>query len=142
MVCEPPDPTLLGRVDELHVAKTGLAPIEKRAETVTHLILLEHHEVEMLDPLFSIISHPFFHGRRTKDVPNVFINKCIPIGREEKTHVGAGSIVDRDKGTNLDKFSAARSPKPFFSVKTMSIGAYCLRWNLETVRRRDFESRG
>jgi hypothetical protein len=46
-----------------------------------------------------------------------------------------------DKRTNLGKFSAARSPKPFFSVRTMSIGAYCLRWNLEAVKTRDLKPR-
>lgn len=78
MVGEPPDPTLFGRVDELRVVRTRLAPMEGQAETETHLVLLEHHEIEMLDPFFPIFSHPFFHGRRTKDVPDVFINKRIP----------------------------------------------------------------
>jgi hypothetical protein len=31
--------------------------------------------------------------------------------------------------------SAARNPKPFISVLTISIGAYCLRWNLRGMFR-------
>lgn len=50
--------------------------------------------------------------------------------------MSARIIVNPDQGTNLGKFSAARSPKPFFSVRTMSIGAYCLRWNLGRMRMR------
>ena len=79
MVCKSPDATLLGRVDELSAAgKTVLAPKVGQAKIGTHLILLEHHEVKVLNPLFPIFSHTFFHGRRTKDIPNVFINKRIP----------------------------------------------------------------
>ena len=132
MVGESPDPAFLSRVDELHVACPFLALEKRRAATGTYLVLLEHHKVEVLNPLFPIIPHPFLHGRRTKDIPDVFINKRVPV-RETKTHVNARNAVEAGKRTNLDRFSAARSPKPFFSVRTISIGAYCLRWNLVTV---------
>ena len=132
MVCESPDPAFLGGVDELHVARPCLALIEHQAAAKTHLVLLKHHKVEVLNPLFPIIPHPFLHGRRTKDIPNVFINKCIPVWVTE-THVSVRDTWKVGKRTSLVRFSVARSPKPFFSVRTISIGAYCLRWNLAIV---------
>ena len=39
--------------------------------------------------------------------------------------------ADADKA-HFGKFWAARSPKPFISVLTISIGAYCFRWNLSS----------
>lgn len=45
---------------------------------VTHFILLQHHEVEMLDSFQRIIPHSLLEDRWRDYVPDIFINKGIP----------------------------------------------------------------
>jgi hypothetical protein len=52
-----------------HVAKEGCT---------THLVLLQHHKVEMLDALFRVFSHALHKGRIRNDVTDVFVNERIP----------------------------------------------------------------
>jgi hypothetical protein len=42
-----------------------------------HLILLQHHEIKMLDPLRSIIAHTLLERWRVDDVPHVFIDERV-----------------------------------------------------------------
>jgi len=57
MICKPANPATLGCVNEL---QNGLRNMIPRLENITRLILLEHHEIEMLDTFLSIFSHALF----------------------------------------------------------------------------------
>ncbi len=87
----------------------------------THLVLLQHHKVEMLDALFRIFPHPLDKRRIRNDVANILVNECIPfvVSMSERTMPVTM--------TYLGMSSTARSPNPFFSVLTMSIFAYSRR---------------
>ena len=95
MVRESSNPALFGRVDELHVA-LRLALVKKKQTTETHLVLLKHHKVKMLNPLFPIIPHPFLHGGGTKDIPDIFIDERVS-ARMTKTHVSARNPASVDE---------------------------------------------
>ena len=43
------------------------------------LILLEHHEIEMLNPLNSIVAHTLLKGGRIDDVADVFVNEGVSV---------------------------------------------------------------
>lgn len=45
----------------------------------SHLVLLQHHEVEMFDPLSRILSHTFHEGRMTNHVADIFVYKGVPV---------------------------------------------------------------
>ena len=96
---------------------------------ISHLILLQHHKVEMLDALFRIFSHTLDKRRIRDDVTNILVNERIPfvMSRSERTIL--------DTMTHLAMSSPARSPNPFFSVLTISILAYSRRWNLHERQR-------
>ena len=47
-------------------------------DPTTHLVLLQHHKVEMLDALFRVFSHALHEGRIRNDVTDVFVNERIP----------------------------------------------------------------
>lgn len=44
----------------------------------TYLIFLQHHEVEVLDPFFRILTHTLHKGRVADDVTDIFINEGVP----------------------------------------------------------------
>jgi hypothetical protein len=44
-----------------------------------HLIFLEHHKVEVLDPLLGIVAHTLHERGMANDITNIFIDELIPV---------------------------------------------------------------
>ena len=42
-----------------------------------HLVLLQHHEVEMPDTLFCVVAHALLEGDRVDDVTNVLVDEGV-----------------------------------------------------------------
>ena len=124
MVGEPANAASFRGVNELRRVSISVGNLGLVA---SHLVLLQHHEVEMADALFCILPHAFQEGWLADDVADVFVDEGISVAQEVVRHPTPS--ITRNL-TYLRRSSAARSPKPFFSVCTMCIGAYCLRWNL------------
>ena len=49
----------------------------------THLVLLQHHEVEMSDALLRILSHTLHESRVTDNIAYVLIDECVSVNRVE-----------------------------------------------------------
>jgi hypothetical protein len=75
MIREPTDPAALSGIDELRQSRLNRHQIGP----TTHLVLLQHHKIEMLDALFPILPHPLDKCRIRNDVANVFVNERIPV---------------------------------------------------------------
>ena len=113
---------ILRSIDELdresgNVRKTG-AFLERR--TRSHLVFLQHHEVEMLNSFFCIFTHASLERTRVNNVPDILIYEAISAISDK-----VSSIFELENQTYLAKSVSALSPYPFFSVKTISILAYC-----------------
>lgn len=113
VIREPPDAAFLSRVDELQAASNRLALAIGDTTGETHLILLEHHEIEVFYPLLPILPHPFLHGRRTKDIPDVFINKRVPMHRG-KSMSARGSRHKLTKARTWRDFQPRGARNPSF----------------------------
>ncbi len=42
-----------------------------------HLVLLQHHEVEMPDTFFCVVAHAFLEGDRVDDVTDVLVDEGV-----------------------------------------------------------------
>jgi hypothetical protein len=49
-----------------------------RVNHATHLVLLQHHKVKMLDALLRILSHPLDKRRIRNDIADIFIYERVP----------------------------------------------------------------
>ena len=49
----------------------------------THLVLLQHHEVEMSDTLLRILSHTLHESRVTDNIAYVLIDECVSVNKVE-----------------------------------------------------------
>jgi len=67
----------LGRVYELNVPKALLCREQEEVMTNPDLVLLEHHEMDMLNPLSSIVAHTLLEGDRIHDVADVFVDEGV-----------------------------------------------------------------
>ena len=45
---------------------------------MTHLILLQHHEIKMLDPLGCVVPHALLERRIANDITDVLVDESIP----------------------------------------------------------------
>jgi len=93
--------------------------VAPKSDELTYLILLQHHEIEVLDSLICVISHSFLEGSWVDDIADVFIDEAIPENRQIKPQTAKNRIL-----THFKMLSSARRPYPFFSVITMLILAY------------------
>ena len=46
---------------------------------IAHLVLLQHHEIEMSNALLGVLSHTLEEGRLADHVTQVFIDEGVPI---------------------------------------------------------------
>lgn len=60
-------------------AVVGKAPDAAVLGCVDELVFLEHHEVKVLDALFSIVAHAFLELFVVDDIANVLVDEGIPI---------------------------------------------------------------
>jgi hypothetical protein len=74
MVGEPTDTTAFGRVDELFPRVSGELAVEKHN---THLVLLQHHKVEMPDALVGVVSHTLLERSRVNYISNVLVDEGV-----------------------------------------------------------------
>lgn len=63
---------------------TALDEAGQTENSFTYLVFLQHHKIEMFDPLFRVFSHPLDKRRIRNDVANILVNECIPF-------IGSGS---------------------------------------------------
>lgn len=77
MIGEAPDAAALRRVDELGPSMSDMHPDHRRQ--ATHLVLLQHHEVEVLDALLRVVAHALLEGRRVDDVPDILVDERVPL---------------------------------------------------------------
>ena len=75
MIGEAPDAAALRRVDELGPSMSDMHPDHRRQ--ATHLVLLQHHEVEVPYAFFCILSHSFEKCGVIDDVSHIFVDECI-----------------------------------------------------------------
>lgn len=55
------------------VSKGGAVKLE-----IAHLVFLQHHEIEMLNPLFCILTHAFLERSGVNNVSNILVYEGIP----------------------------------------------------------------
>jgi hypothetical protein len=89
----------------------------------THLVLLQHHEVEMPDTRVGVVLHTPLENHRVNYVSDILIDE----GVSDVIRVSRKTMSKCRKKAHLWMSSSARSPYPFFSVSTISMSAYCLR---------------
>jgi hypothetical protein len=104
-----------------------------RVDHATHLVLLQHHKVKMLDALLRILPHPLNERRIRNDIADIFIYERVPA--HARPHQPSPTQCPPNNNTHLGISCAARSPYPFFSVLTISIFAYSWRWKLYRMSR-------
>lgn len=80
----------------------------------------------MLNPFFCILTHAFLERNRVYHISNILIYERIPAISNK-----VSPISESENRTYLGMSASTLSPYPFFSVKTISILAYCFCWNLE-----------
>lgn len=78
----------------------------------TYLILLQHHEVEVLEAFGGIVAHAFHERRMADHVTYILIDELVPDGRF-LVNVNSSKV---STSTHFMIFSSARRPNPFFSV--------------------------
>ena len=88
-------------------------------QQATHLVLLQHHEVEVLDAFLPVLPHPLSKGWLAYNIPNILVDETIPSRTCQKTIIVAP--CERKGGypledTHLGMPEPARNPKPFISV--------------------------
>ena len=76
MIGEAPDAAALRRVDELGPSMSDMRPDHR--QQATHLVLLQHHEVEVLNALLRVVPHTFLERRRVDHISDVLIDERIP----------------------------------------------------------------
>ena len=84
MIREPAYPTLLGRVDVLPRKRQLLSnvPRSQKGNEDTHLLFLEHHKVEMPDPLVCIELYSFPKRLLRNDLADILVDQTsseVPI---------------------------------------------------------------
>jgi len=76
----------------------------------THLVLLQHHKIKMLDSLLRILPHPLDERRIRNDVTDVFIDERIPASKKSASHPPNINFEKKKKNPHLGMSSTARSP--------------------------------
>ena len=77
MIGEAPDAAALRRVDELGPSMSDMRPDHR--QQATHLVLLQHHEVEVLDALLRVVAHALLEGRRVDDVSDILVDERVSL---------------------------------------------------------------
>jgi len=85
---------------------------------MSHLVLLQHHEIKVFDPLVGIIPHTFLELDVVDHVSHVFVDKSI------SERISVNGTHWNSSNTHFGISTSALSPKPFNSVFTISIFAY------------------
>ena len=97
MIGEAPDAAALRRVDELGPSMSDMHPDHR--QQATHLVLLQHHEVEMNDAILVVGSHPLQQGVFANDLSNVLVYEVIP------KRGGSVSLCENDKRRCLGRMA-------------------------------------
>jgi len=77
MIRKTTDAAALGCVNELDDPKALLCREQEEVMTNPDLVLLKHHEIEMLNPLSSIVAHTLLEGDQIDDVADVFVDEGV-----------------------------------------------------------------
>lgn len=83
----------------------------------------------MLDALVRVRLHLALERLGPDHLADILVHKRVSVVRSEadvSVALGSGAECETYAGMS----PAARTPNPFFSVLTISIGAYCLFWKL------------
>lgn len=76
MICESTNATTFRCIDKLANIESC---VKQQQPRTTHLIFLQHHEVEMLNTFLGIVAHSFLKRCRIDNIADVFIDECIPL---------------------------------------------------------------
>jgi len=103
-------------------------------------VAVERHEVEVLDALVAVRLHLGLERLGPDHLADVLVHERVSASTKRGRSVSAEpgrSLGERprergrERGrTHAGMSASARTPKPFFSVLTTSIGAYSRFWNL------------
>lgn len=103
-------------------------PIREKSDERAYLVALQHHEVEMSNAFILVLLHPAKEGRVVDDLADIFIDERFSGSERKCVSVSTLFSVCASLGkTYVVREAPARRPNPFFSVLTISTGAYCRR---------------